>query len=218
MGGFAFLMSLVAILGARFLAHDAAATTPVAPQPAASVQPDAPPSPEPRDTVIELDEQVFEGETRETPRSTGTRATTTTTSSKPKKELTDAQKAMLERMGGEGADLSGLSNGKAPSGSAPARGGGSLTASELSSVVNRNKKQLQRCYETALRGGGSDDTVRLDVSITIAPSGGVSAVQLGGQGLPGMNDCIQRTVKSWRFPSAGEASATRFPLLFQPGA
>ena len=85
-------------------------------------------------------------------------------------------------------------------------------------MINRNKKQLQRCYETAARGAGTDDTVRLDVSITVAPTGGVSSVQLSGNGLPGMAECIERSVRGWRFPSSGEPVTTRFPLLFQPGA
>jgi len=215
-GGLAFMMSIVAILGARYLAKDASAA--VAPTPAPVAQPEAPAEPSTsKGTVIELDEQVLDAPVDDTRPRTSGNSRGSTAGTKPKKELTDAEKAMLARMGGEGADLSGLSTKSAPA-AGPARGAGSLTAAELSSVVNRNKKQLQRCYETAARGAGSDDTVRLDVSITIAPSGGVSAVQLGGQGLPGMNECIERTVRTWRFPSAGEVSGTRFPLLFQPGA
>jgi predicted Zn finger-like uncharacterized protein len=216
-GGLAFMMSIVAILGARYLAKDNG--TGVAPQPAPVVQMVAPAPPAPKETVIELDEQVLDAPADEgRPRGSGSGTGRTTSSTKPKKELTEAQRAMLARMGGDGASLSDLATKSAQGSTGPARGGGSLTASELSSVVNRNKKQLQRCYETALRGSGSDDTVRLDVSITIAPSGGISAVQLAGNGLPGMNECIERTVRTWRFPSAGEATPMHFPLLFQPGA
>ena len=33
-----------------------------------------------------------------------------------------------------------------------------------------------------------------------------------------MAECIQRTVKMWRFPQSDDASPVKFPLLFQPGA
>ena len=124
---------------------------------------------------------------------------------------------MLARMGADpGSDLSGLGTGAVP-GSKP-RATGSLTAAEMSQVVTRGKKNLQRCYETALRGSGSSETVRLDVELTVSAAGNVTEVKTSGQGLPGMNVCIERTVKMWRFPASGEAAATRFPLLFQPGA
>jgi hypothetical protein len=77
---------------------------------------------------------------------------------------------------------------------------------------------LQRCYETALRGANSNETVRLDVEIQVSPSGNVTSVHTGGKGLPGMEDCITRTVRMWRFPMSGEATQTRFPVVFQPGA
>jgi hypothetical protein len=213
--GFAFLMSLVAIFGARFLAKDSAPAAPAAPVVTVAATEAAPERPS-KETVIELEEQVLDEPLSDKPRSSGTSAARPA-AAKPKKELTEAQKAMLERMGGEGADLSGLAQ-KDTGTTGPARSSGSLTAQQLSGVINRNKKQLQRCYETSARGAGSDDTVRLDVSITVAPSGGVSSTQVNGQGLPGMAECIERSVRAWRFPSSGEPVTTRFPLLFQPGS
>ena len=32
-----------------------------------------------------------------------------------------------------------------------------------------------------------------------------------------MKECVQRTVKMWRFPNAGDSTSTKFPLVFQPG-
>ena len=33
-----------------------------------------------------------------------------------------------------------------------------------------------------------------------------------------MAQCIERTVKMWRFPSSSDATQTKFPLVFQPGS
>jgi hypothetical protein len=58
----------------------------------------------------------------------------------------------------------------------------------------------------------------MDVELTVSPSGNVTNVKTSGGSLPGMAQCIQRTVKMWRFPQSGETSMPRFPLLFQPGS
>ncbi len=139
----------------------------------------------------------------------------------PAKQLTDEQKAMLARMGG-GLDQGAGPNLKAPSeaqhASSSGGGTGQLTAEQLGGVVLRGKKNLQRCYETALRGANSDETVRLDVDLEVSPSGNVTSVHTTGKGLPGMDECITRTVRMWRFPSSGDGAQTRFPVVFQPGA
>jgi hypothetical protein len=135
-----------------------------------------------------------------------------------KKQLTAAEREMLERMGGtNGTDISGLSS-AVEANQRGARVAGSLTQSDLSKVVQRGRKNLQRCYETALRGSNSTDAVRMDVELTVSAAGNVTNVKVSGDGLPGMSTCIERTVRMWRFPASAEAAATRFPVVFQPGA
>jgi hypothetical protein len=213
-------MSALTILGARWLREEApTATNEPAPaaQPTATAPPTAPAAdvdgPE-AEMTIELEETAVNTKGGRTGKA-GAPATT----GKPKKELTAAQKEMLARMGGNAAsDLSALER----KNEAPAAGGnrqaGSLPADQLRSVVQRGQKNLQRCYESALRGAGADSTIRLDVHLTVSPNGNATNVQVKGQGLPGMNECISRTIKMWRFPNATEASELAFPLLFQPGA
>ena len=137
------------------------------------------------------------------------------------KTLTAAQRDMLARMGG-GEGTSNLAAIKGSSASSSDTSGGAggegLDAQQLASVVNKGKRSLQRCYEVALRGSGSTETVRLDVEITVAPSGIVSSVKAKGQSLPGMDQCIHNTVRTWVFPKSGSATTTQFPILFQPGA
>jgi hypothetical protein len=222
---FAFLMSMMTILGARWLSSGSDQQA-QAPAPAVTVvnQQPAPAAPQPEaqdDMVINLEEVPLEGDPTKKP-STGTKtpATTTTPQKAPNgKQLTQAEIDMLKRMGGGDTAAPGLSGNSSGGTNRPRVGGGEgLNSEQLSKVVQNGKKNLQRCYEVALRGGGSQDTIRLDVEIEISPNGNVTAVKSGDGGLPGMKECITRTVKMWRFPSASGATATKFPLLFQPGA
>ena len=224
MCGFAFLMTATALFGAHFLASDKkdaaqAATAPApAPSQPAVAQPDLELDLEDQheDNAadgIELEEQAIEASpsTQKTERRTTTKKTTA-----PTKQLTAAQREMLERMGGD-TTVAAI---KAPSGSSSTSdsSGQGLSAGQLSKVVQQGRSALQRCYETALRQvGGSDETVRMDVEITVSASGNVAKASASGKGLAGMKQCLERTVKAWRFPKSGSTTETRFPVVFQPG-
>jgi hypothetical protein len=218
--GFAFLMSLLTIFGARWLREQPlAAAAPAAQAPTATTQ--AAPQPSTgtagqgaSDMQIGLAETV---QNAPTVRKGG--ASNGAGSAKPKKELTAAQKEMLARMGGgDNTDLTKLQRAGDQPVAGPGRTQGALSAEQMTGVVQRGKKNLQRCYEVAMRGAGADNTIRLDVDLTVTPNGNATSVSVRGQGLPGMAECIQRTVKMWRFPNASEATPLSFPLLFQPGA
>jgi hypothetical protein len=226
--GGAFILAAGALLGVRVLAPTPAATpgATAAIAQTANAGPARPASGEtasPQNTVIELDMQAIDGTSNSAARRAGAAAAAATPvptaiDKKGGKALTDEQKEMLARMGG------GLnhapSNIRAPADNAPGanQGAGQLTAAQLSAVVLNGRKNLQRCYETALRGANSNETVRLDVDIQVSPSGNVTSVHTSGKGLPGMDDCLTRTVRMWRFPMSGETTQTRFPVVFQPGA
>ena len=93
-------------------------------------------------------------------------------------------------------------------------GAAQLSGAQLSAVVARSKGMLQRCYPGATQG---NRVVRLDVDLEVHPSGDVSNVAIQGDD-PAIQDCIARTVRLWRFPSADEPTRTHFPLLLLPGA
>jgi DNA-directed RNA polymerase subunit RPC12/RpoP len=216
--GFAFLMSALTILGARWLREETSAPTADATPSAQPAPAAAPVAPAAEDEGPEAEMTIELEETGVNTKTGKNKGGVATTGGKPKKELTAAQKAMLERMGGSAAsDLGALQRKDQP----PAAGGnrkeGQLGADQLRPVVQRGQKNLQRCYESALRGAGADSTIRLDVHLTVSPNGNATNVQVKGQGLPGMNECISRTIKMWRFPNATESSELAFPLLFQPG-
>jgi hypothetical protein len=59
--------------------------------------------------------------------------------------------------------------------------------------------------------------LKLEVDMEVLPSGAVSSVQIDGDA-PGVDSCIARTVRGWQFPTALEATRTRFPVLLMPGA
>jgi tRNA A-37 threonylcarbamoyl transferase component Bud32 len=86
-----------------------------------------------------------------------------------------------------------------------------LSAAQLSAVVARSKSMLQRCYI------GADRVLKLEVAMEVLPSGAVSSVQIDGDA-PGVDACVARTVRGWQFPTALEATRTRFPVLLMPGA
>jgi hypothetical protein len=227
--GGAFILAAGAFLGVRVLAPQQPNPQAVTPAPiAAPAKPESSavgdqPANE-KSNVIELDVQPIDGQqgasARRTPASSSNPSPGGTTSDGKKKELTAEQKDLLARMGG------GLSQGGGPNLRAPTESthtatsgqSGQLTAEQLSAVVLRGRKNLQRCYETALRGSQSSDTVRLDVEIEVSPNGNVTVVKANGKALPGMDECITRSVRTWRFPSSGEVTQTRFPVVFQPGA
>jgi hypothetical protein len=227
-GGFAFLMSALAIIGASWLQSGQRAAVPVVSAPPvagaeaarARLDPQTQPSGSPEgNVVIALDDPGMQNQARSGGTARGAASAARAGQLKPKKELTDAQKAMLARMGGgDGTAVANLKPTTTTSGGTGPHGAGGLTAPQLSKVVLKGREMLQRCYETALRGSGSTETVRMDVEVTVSPSGNVTSAKAGGQGLPGMGQCIERTVKMWRFPEAGEATQTKFPVVFQPGS
>jgi predicted Zn finger-like uncharacterized protein len=137
------------------------------------------------------------------------------------KVLSAEEQALLRRMGVAGGAEIPLPSQKEPGTEMGGAGGGpTLTQGQLSTVVQNNKVQLQRCYETALRaaGGRQEGTIKITVSVTVGMSGTAKSVSTEGNGLGGMTDCIKQSVKRWRFPQSGGESLFAFPLVFQPGA
>ncbi len=174
---------------------------------------------------VEVVEEAPKTETKTPTTSTGTKTTTsstatkTTTTTQPKDGLTDEQRKLLERMGAGGeTEIPKVGTGSKTS-SSSASSGPALTATQLSAVVQSNKTVLQRCYETALRaaGGRQDGTIKVTVNVTVGGSGTVKSVTTQGTGLGDMNECLKKSVKTWRFPTSGGDSEFAFPLVFQPG-
>jgi hypothetical protein len=134
------------------------------------------------------------------------------------KELSSDDKAMLARMGGEiNQNASAVVKIKSSSDDVSSGNKEGLKAEQLSAVVARGKLQLQQCYETALRANPSNETLRLDIDLTVGMSGTVVQMVTRGKSLGDMNECIKRIIRMWRFPAAGNETRTSFPVVFQPG-
>lgn len=89
-----------------------------------------------------------------------------------------------------------------------------LDGDAVRATVTANKPRLQRCYERAIRGQQSPPAVRLDVTVTVAPSGRVKAVSSEGNGPGGLAECIEASVRRWRFPASAEGGPAKFPIVF----
>jgi len=89
-----------------------------------------------------------------------------------------------------------------------------LDSKAVSATVNTNKPRLQRCYERAIRGQQSPTAVRMNVSISVASSGRVSGVEVAGSGPGGLKECIEASIRRWRFPASSEGGPAKFPIVF----
>jgi len=89
-----------------------------------------------------------------------------------------------------------------------------LDGNGVRATVTTNKPRLQRCYERAIRGQQSPESVRLDVSVTVAASGRVKDVSANGSGPGGLAECIEASVRRWRFPASSEGGPAKFPIVF----
>lgn len=95
-----------------------------------------------------------------------------------------------------------------------ARAGAELTSDQIAHVVTRERTGLQRCWETAIRGLRETPTVRIDVDLTIGSSGTVTNAAARGPAVGTLSDCIERSVRRWRFPASSGTSRTSFPVVF----
>jgi len=225
-GAGAFGMMLAAMVGTKLLREDDASEVAVA-EPTGSGETAQPELIVPDEVEESVEEQPTEEGSEEEGSSGTTRPRTGTTKrpagstggTQPTKQLTAEQRRLLERFSGE--------TGAAPGniavqdqGESRARAG-QVDAAQLTAVVTRNRPALRRCYETAIRGMGDPPTVRVNVTVHVGVSGGVtgvSAVQ-ERQNVGGLSQCIESTVRRWRFPSSGTAAPPiAFPVVFQPGS
>jgi hypothetical protein len=90
----------------------------------------------------------------------------------------------------------------------------SLDGDAVRATVMANKPRLQRCYERAVRGQHSPPAVRMDVTVTLAPSGRVKDVTAEGSAPGGLAECIAASVRRWRFPASSEGGPAKFPIIF----
>lgn len=86
-----------------------------------------------------------------------------------------------------------------------------LSQEQLQSVVNRNRRSVSRKCLALVRSGSA----RVNVTITVSPSGSVASVATsGGKGHAGLAGCVASRVRNWRFPTAGASTVVNVPFTF----
>ena len=88
------------------------------------------------------------------------------------------------------------------------------SASAFSPIIKRAQRDLQRCYQRALRRDPALSTGKVTVSIGVGTSGRVTKVVLEPSLAPGgFDSCIQDAVRRWTFPASPVEYETQVPLV-----
>jgi hypothetical protein len=117
----------------------------------------------------------------------------------------------LPPSGPRGPDASG------PSGAV--QGGAQLDSGQIQSTVARYTGSVKRaCWQPALdtRDKDAPTTARVNVAITVMPSGSVQSAVVGGdpKGYRGLSQCISSRVHGWQFPPSGDTTTVNVPFVF----
>jgi hypothetical protein len=121
----------------------------------------------------------------------------------------------------KGLSQSGQSRGpdssSGPSGTVS--GTGQLDGAQIQSTVARYTGSVKRaCWQPALdtRDKDAPTTARVNVAITVLPSGSVSNAAVNGdpKGYRGLSQCISSRVRGWQFPPSGDTTTVNVPFVF----
>ncbi|HJL14915.1 MAG TPA: GYF domain-containing protein [Sandaracinaceae bacterium LLY-WYZ-13_1] len=134
-------------------------------------------------------------------------------------EVDEETRARLARFADDntaGAQLNNIPT-RDPLGESGRGGGQSLGGEQIRSVVSREQRAVQQCWQTALRqvGAAPDHDTRIEVAVTIGASGTVTSARARGRGIGNLTECIERTVRRWRFPRSSGTTRTSIPFVFQ---
>jgi hypothetical protein len=95
-----------------------------------------------------------------------------------------------------------------------------VSQSQITAVVRNtaNQAALKSCYERALKMDNHLTSGRIDVTVSISPSGAVQRVVVNApSSFILVEPCIKNAVKRWVFPPNIEEYGTNFPLIMQGG-
>ncbi len=145
---------------------------------------------------------------------TGSVGNAGTSSKTPKTEASSAPPSNFDNSGFSAGGPSSGPDANATKGS----GSGQLSEGEIQGVVNRSKPGItRRCWGPAYdaRDSNAGKSAKVNVSITIGPSGSVqSASASGGDQFPGLASCVANSVKAWQFPASDGQSKVAIPFSF----
>jgi hypothetical protein len=94
--------------------------------------------------------------------------------------------------------------------------GGDLSVEQLTAVVAANQDQLKPCYQSALDKQPDSQEFRIQATLHVDKTGEVADVELERGGLPNVASCVDKVVRTWKFPSARADTYASMPLIFRP--
>ncbi|HEY0714037.1 MAG TPA: AgmX/PglI C-terminal domain-containing protein, partial [Polyangia bacterium] len=89
-------------------------------------------------------------------------------------------------------------------------------ANDAAVVIRKNQSGVRMCYERALKRDARLSHLRLDVRLNVTAAGVVDRVSLAG--LPDgtmLSNCIQNTIRTWKFSPVAGGYETTFSLHLQ---
>jgi hypothetical protein len=94
--------------------------------------------------------------------------------------------------------------------------GGDLSVEQLTAVVAREQASLDPCYQNALDKQPYDHEFRIETRLEIRRDGTVAKVGIDQEGLKGVGACVEKTIRTWKFPDAREETRANLPIIFRP--
>lgn len=94
--------------------------------------------------------------------------------------------------------------------------GRDLSVAQLTAVVAANQDQLKPCYQSALDKQPDSQEFRIQATLHVNKSGTVDDVELERGGLPNVATCVDKVVRTWKFPPAEADTYASMPLIFRP--
>lgn len=94
--------------------------------------------------------------------------------------------------------------------------GEDLSTAQMTQVVEREQPTLQACYQAGLERTPYSHEFRIQAVLDIKPDGSVSKVSLDQNGLQNLGPCVEKAIRTWRFPEAKAPTRASLPIVFQP--
>jgi predicted Zn finger-like uncharacterized protein len=97
--------------------------------------------------------------------------------------------------------------------------GRELSSAEIQRTIAANQGSVRNgCWQPALnaRESSAPSSARVNVTLTVGPSGSVERVSSGGDppGYPGLAACIERRVRGFTFPRSEAPTTVNVPFVF----
>jgi len=94
--------------------------------------------------------------------------------------------------------------------------GQDLSVSQLTAVIAARQDELRPCYQTALDKSPDSQEFRIQATLHVDKSGEVEDVELEKGALPTVAPCVDKVVRTWKFPKAQADTYATMPIIFRP--